>query len=102
MFDLYGERSGAPTVQSALAVGQQIRFDIVAGSKSSSNYGWLALNDLAGKSVDAAMMQLWELVDTAPPIGTCDGSWGYLLEDVDEDCFVDLADFSSVAAEWME
>ena len=102
MFDLYGERSGAATVDSALAIGKQIRFDLVAGSKSASNYGWLAMNDLAGKSVNAAQMQLWELVGTTAPPGNCDGSWGYLDEDINEDCFVDLQDFSALVNDWTQ
>ena len=102
MFDLYGERSSQTTVESALAIGKQIRFDLVAGSKNSSGYGWRAFNTMTNKYINAENMQLWELYGAVPPVGDCDGSWGYWPEDLNQDCIVSLPDFGAVASDWLE
>ena len=86
-----------PSTVTTLNVNDIVGLDVVVSSKSALNFGQMAANTVYPKSQNADSFEHYTLVDELP----C-GTWGYLPEDLNTDCRVDLADFTEIASHWLE
>jgi hypothetical protein len=101
MYDEYCGRIGgcSSTVVSALAVGEQVRLDVVVDTRwgnLEAEFGVLAVTSLENRSGDASSITVYDLVEDIP----C-GGWGYVDADLFRDCVVDVKDLDVFAQNWL-
>jgi hypothetical protein len=96
----YGGISTDPTVVADLAEGTQVGFDIIADTIYSGGSSMISENMFEGKYIDAAQFQVYTLVNSLTS-RSC-GNWGYGAGDVNQDCRVNLADFATLALQWLK
>ncbi len=98
----YAGIAGGLNIVKALALDDIVRFDIAAGSivDALGNYGMLAENTNGGKYFNASAITQYQLVNNTPA-QVC-GDWGYSEADINQDCKVDLVDYSKLAEMWLD
>ena len=112
-FDNYGGAGGSGgTVASSLQSGDTIKLDVIVESKTVS-YGYGIMGVEVGtfaynlpapgqwiREYDASEFLDYTLNESYPSGLPC-GNWGYLPYDLNKNCRVDLADFATLANEWL-
>jgi hypothetical protein len=98
-FNYYAGICGGTTDPTTLVAGHVLRFDVIADTKSTNDFGMLSENTDSPKHDDTSTFAEYTLVDALQ----C-GDLGYLAADAHGatgDCHVNLIDFSVVAGQWM-
>ena len=88
-----------PTVIRDVTAGDIVGLDIIANTKYADGFGMYSENLWTQKYYNASKFRRWLLADALPE-RQC-GEWGYLGQDLNRDCTVDLLDFVDMAGMWL-